>query len=150
MVTAWPCVQDKVLIFDSVFIKLVEKLRPLLPSVRHYIVLTDQEHMPAGSGDGWLCYDALMAEAQPLQKWPRLDERSTCGICYTSGGHQLLGPVLVRQQCTRHTAPQLCVVRAATWLSGQVPGELPEACARPSVAGAHQLPTFPGRRGLNM
>ena len=72
-----------------VFIKLVEKLRPLLQTVKHFIILTDQEHMPADCGDQWLCYDALLAKAQPLQQWAKLDETSACGMCYTSGGYQI-------------------------------------------------------------
>ena len=78
--------QDSVLILDATYVDLVRTLRPRLPSVRHFIVATDAAHKPpTDARSPWLCYDELMAQQRPLQGWPQVDERSACGMCYTSG-----------------------------------------------------------------
>lgn len=38
--------QDKVLLLDLTFVELIQKLRPKLPSVKAYIIMTDAAHMP--------------------------------------------------------------------------------------------------------
>jgi fatty-acyl-CoA synthase len=39
--------EDKVLFFDLNLAPLVEKLAPLLTSVKHFVLMTDRAHMPA-------------------------------------------------------------------------------------------------------
>ena len=71
---------------DCTYVDMIARLRPRLRSVRHYIVATDQRHMPPEDArNPWLCYDALMAQHQPLPSWPKVEESSACGMCYTSG-----------------------------------------------------------------
>ena len=41
--------EDTVLMFDLTFLKLIEAIRPSLKSVKHYILLTDRQRMPADS-----------------------------------------------------------------------------------------------------
>src|SRR6218665_1335099 len=41
--------QDLVLCFDLTFLPLVEKLAAAMPSVKHFIAMTDRAHMPAAS-----------------------------------------------------------------------------------------------------
>ena len=79
--------EDKVLIVDASLWHLLEPIRKDLKSVRHFIVMKDSPtaEIPAGVLD----YEALVADAKPLETWPKLDETDAAGMCYTSGttGH---------------------------------------------------------------
>jgi 3-(methylthio)propionyl---CoA ligase len=77
---------DSVLFFDLTFLPLVEKLAPQLKSVKHFVLMTDQAHMPANSALGQLgCYEDLLAEQPAAFSWPEFDEHAACALCYTSG-----------------------------------------------------------------
>ena len=75
---------DRVLLFDLTFLPLVERLSARLPSVDHFIVLTDRPHMPASSLN-LLCYEELVAGGDPAFAWIELEESEPAGLCYTSG-----------------------------------------------------------------
>lgn len=78
--------EDQVLLFDLSFLPLVEQLAPSLPGVLHYILLTDEAHMPANSSlPGLLCYETLLAAENGHYSWPQLDEQAASSLCYTSG-----------------------------------------------------------------
>jgi 3-(methylthio)propionyl---CoA ligase len=82
--------QDVVLCFDLTFLPLVEKLAPQLPSVRHFVAMTDRAHMPASSAiANLLCYEELLDAQDGAYAWPQFDENAASSICYTSGttGH---------------------------------------------------------------
>ncbi len=82
--------QDQVLLFDLSFLPLVEKLREHMPSIRHYVLMTDRAHMPAASSiPGLLCYEELIEAEDGRYDWPSFDEQQASSICYTSGttGH---------------------------------------------------------------
>ena len=68
--------EDRVLLYDAAFAPLVERLKPHLPTIEHYICF-DSEF------DGWL------AAEDGDYRWVEGDERAPCGLCYTSGttGH---------------------------------------------------------------
>ena len=79
--------EDQVLIVDASLWHLLEPIRKDLKSVKHFIVMKDTAagEIPAGALD----YEALVAEAKPVETWPTLDETDAAGMCYTSGttGH---------------------------------------------------------------
>ena len=76
--------EDGVLCVEPSLLPIVEKLHTQLPSVRHYIVLTDKANMPQTELPV-LCYEELLdAESEDFE-WPRVDENAACGLCYTSG-----------------------------------------------------------------
>jgi fatty-acyl-CoA synthase len=78
--------QDKALFFDLTFVPLVEKLRDQFKTIRRYVVLTDREHMPAGTSIADLgCYEEFLAAGAPAIEWPSFDENTACSLCYTSG-----------------------------------------------------------------
>ncbi len=82
--------EDRVLCFDLTFLPLVEKLAAHLPSVKHFVLMTDRAHMPAQSAlPGLLCYDDLVDAENGDYTWPEFDENTASSICYTSGttGH---------------------------------------------------------------
>jgi acyl-CoA synthetase (AMP-forming)/AMP-acid ligase II len=64
--------EDQVLFYDTTFAPLVEKLRPQLKSVKHFIPLADE-------------YEALLAKASEAFDWPDFDENTAACLCYTSG-----------------------------------------------------------------
>ncbi len=81
--------QDRVLMTDSVFLPLVEKLIPQLQSLEHIIVLCNQAQMPQTSLANVSAYDTWLGEADADFEWVSLDENAAAGMCYTSGttGH---------------------------------------------------------------
>ena len=82
--------QDRVLCFDLNFLPLIEKLAPHLPGVRHFVLMTDQAHMPASTTiPDLLCYEELVEAENGDWAWPEFDENEAACICYTSGttGH---------------------------------------------------------------
>jgi 3-(methylthio)propionyl---CoA ligase len=76
---------DKALLFNLMFLPLVQGLRPHLKSVKHFICLADRANMPKSGGEGMLCYEDLIAAEDGAFDWPSFDENTACGLCYTSG-----------------------------------------------------------------
>src|SRR2546422_986150 len=72
---------DKVLIVDASCWPTLEPIRKQLKTVEHVIVMKDTPgaQMPAGALD----YEALLADARPVETWPALAETDAAGDCYT-------------------------------------------------------------------
>ena len=64
--------EDRVLLYDAAFESLVERLKPGLATVEHFIRFDDEF-------DGWL------AAEDGDYRWYEGDEHDPCGLCYTSG-----------------------------------------------------------------
>jgi acyl-CoA synthetase (AMP-forming)/AMP-acid ligase II len=78
--------QDLVLCFDLTFLPLVEKLASQMPSIKHFILMTDRAHMPVQTNlAGLLCYEDLIEAEDGVYVWPEFDENTASSICYTSG-----------------------------------------------------------------
>jgi fatty-acyl-CoA synthase len=78
--------KDLVLCFDLTFLPLVEKLAAAMPTVKHFVLMTDRAHMPASTTlQGLLCYDELLAAEAGDYAWPTFEENTASSICYTSG-----------------------------------------------------------------
>jgi acyl-CoA synthetase (AMP-forming)/AMP-acid ligase II len=78
--------EDQVLFVDINILPLVEKLRPLMKSVRHIVAMTDRAHLPANCTiPNLLVYEELIAGKPGTYEWPELDERTASSLCYTSG-----------------------------------------------------------------
>jgi 3-(methylthio)propionyl---CoA ligase len=78
--------EDKVLFFDLNLAPLVEKLAPLLTSVKHFVLMTDRAHMPAQCTiPDVKCYEELVAAGDENYEWPSFDEKTAACLCYTSG-----------------------------------------------------------------
>jgi acyl-CoA synthetase (AMP-forming)/AMP-acid ligase II len=77
---------DRVLCFDLTFLPLVEKLVAHMPTVQHFVLMTDRAHMPAQTGiPNLLCYEELVEAENGDYAWPVFDELAASSICYTSG-----------------------------------------------------------------
>lgn len=78
--------EDRVLLFDISFAKLVAEIAPRLTTVRHFVAMTEPAHMPADAGiPNLLCYESLLAAQGTDFQWVMQDERAPAGLCYTSG-----------------------------------------------------------------
>src|SRR4051794_27664269 len=76
---------DRLLFLDLTFVPLVEKLAERFKPIEHYIIMTDEAHMPATSLPSVLCYETLIGPQSDELTWPEFDERTACSLCYTSG-----------------------------------------------------------------
>ena len=65
--------ESRVLLYDANLYEIVERLKPVLRTVEHFVMLTDAD------------YDRRIADHAGEIDWPRLDENSAAFLCYTSG-----------------------------------------------------------------
>ncbi|MFN3550158.1 MAG: 3-(methylthio)propionyl-CoA ligase [Mesorhizobium sp.] len=77
--------EDRALFVDLTFMPLVEKIAPLVKSLRKVIVFTDAAHMPQSALPNVVSYEEWLAEADGDFAWAEMDENEACGMCYTSG-----------------------------------------------------------------
>ena len=77
--------QDQVILTDITFLPTLIAQRDKMPSVKHVIVMTDEDHMAQVELPGALCYETLIAQASPDCAWGGFDELTAAGLCYTSG-----------------------------------------------------------------
>ena len=77
--------EDKLVFFDVSFAPLVAKLAPQLASVKHFVAMTDRDHLPKESIRNLLCYEDLLEKENDAFDWPSFDERTAACLCYTSG-----------------------------------------------------------------
>ncbi|WP_200933088.1 MULTISPECIES: long-chain-fatty-acid--CoA ligase [unclassified Sphingomonas] len=76
------------LFYERSFADLVERLVPLLPGIRHFVMFSDAARTIAGTV-GALCWEDLLAREEDRFDWPLLEEGRAAFLCYTSGttGH---------------------------------------------------------------
>jgi fatty-acyl-CoA synthase len=77
--------EDRYVFVDPSFIKLAEGLVEQCPTVRGWVILASEEHMPQTSLPNAICYETLVASGSATFQWPDLDENAACALCYTSG-----------------------------------------------------------------
>lgn len=81
--------EDKIMFVDLTFVPLLEALSSKLPSIKKYIVFTDQAHMPETNLPNAQAYETWLAASDWDYEWGFFDENTAAGLCYTSGttGH---------------------------------------------------------------
>ncbi len=78
--------KNKTVLFDVTFAPLVKAISAHCPTVERWILLADENKMPAEPPvANLLNYEALLAEASDNYVWPQFDENTACTLCYTSG-----------------------------------------------------------------
>jgi len=77
--------EDRVMMLDTTFVPLVEKLADRLTSIERYVVLTDAAHMPATALNNAVPYEEWIGEVDGDFGWRSFDENTAAGMCYTSG-----------------------------------------------------------------
>jgi fatty-acyl-CoA synthase len=77
--------QDRIIFTDLTFLPFLIEHRERMPSVERFIVLTDDDHIKDVALEGVLASETLIARNSADCVWGGFDERSACGLCYTSG-----------------------------------------------------------------
>jgi fatty-acyl-CoA synthase len=77
--------EDCVMMTDLTFVPLLEQIADRLPTIEHYIVLTDAAHMPKTTLKNAVAYEDWIAEADGDFAWKSFEENTAAGMCYTSG-----------------------------------------------------------------
>jgi acyl-CoA synthetase (AMP-forming)/AMP-acid ligase II len=77
--------EDRVLLLDSTFVPVVEKLFDQLPSVRLIVLMVDRSSMPECNIPNVVCYEDFLQRGDPDYEWPVFDELSASSLFYTSG-----------------------------------------------------------------
>ena len=77
--------EDQYVFFDLSFAPLLEKLAPLLKTVKGYVAMCARDAMPKGKMPHLLCYEDLLEKEKDDFQWPSFDERTAACLCYTSG-----------------------------------------------------------------
>ena len=77
--------EDQYVFFDIVFAPLVEKLAPLMTTVKAFVAMTDRAHMPSLGIGNLLCYEDLIGKHTGDYAWPEFAETQASSLCYTSG-----------------------------------------------------------------
>ncbi|MGB3501975.1 MAG: long-chain-fatty-acid--CoA ligase [Mesorhizobium sp.] len=77
--------EDRAIFVDLTFMPIVEKIGPLVKSLKKVIVLTDRAHMPASALPNVVPYEEWLEGADGDFEWVEVDERDAAGMCYTSG-----------------------------------------------------------------
>lgn len=76
--------EDRVIFTDLTFLPVLAQIRDQIPTVKHFIVLTDAAHM-TDELPGALAYETLVESHSADCEWGGFDENSPAGLCYTSG-----------------------------------------------------------------
>src|SRR5579863_62797 len=77
--------EDQYVFFDIVFAPLIEKLAPLMTTVKGFVAMTDRAHMPSLGIGNLLCYEDLIGAHAGDYVWPEFAETQASSLCYTSG-----------------------------------------------------------------
>ena len=77
--------EDRVVMVDTTFVPVLEKIADKLPSVDRFIVLTDKEHMPETTLRNAVAYEDWIAQSDGDFEWQNFDENTAAAMCYTSG-----------------------------------------------------------------
>lgn len=83
---AWICnhAEDKVLIFDTTFLPIVEAIKDSLETVKTFVIFASADDMPENSV-GAVAFDMWIDGRSTDVKWGGFPEDTACGLCYTSG-----------------------------------------------------------------
>ncbi|MDB5420409.1 MAG: AMP-dependent synthetase and ligase [Brevundimonas sp.] len=77
--------EDRMIFVDLTFVPLLEAILPHCPTVERVIVLTGEATMPATKLPKAEAYETAIAGASEEATWGDFDEKTACGLCYTSG-----------------------------------------------------------------
>ncbi len=77
--------EDRIIFTDLTFAPLLEAILPNCPTVERVVVMTDAAHMPSSRLPKAEAYETVLEQASNDVVWGGFDERTACGLCYTSG-----------------------------------------------------------------
>ncbi|PIC97718.1 fatty-acid--CoA ligase [Sporosarcina sp. P26b] len=77
--------EDEILLVDEEFFPHLEKMAPMLKTVKHFVVMSDSKEIPETTLENVHSYEALLESASDEYDYPEdLDENTPAGLCYTS------------------------------------------------------------------
>lgn len=77
--------EDEILLVDEEFFPHLEKMAPMLKTVKHFVVMSDSKEIPETTLENVHSYEALLEKASDEYDYPEdLDENTPAGLCYTS------------------------------------------------------------------
>ena len=76
---------DRLLLIDTTFIPLVERLASNFPADCRIVLMTEEDDEPETKLSTLPCYERLLAAEHDNFAWPEFDERTAASLCYTSG-----------------------------------------------------------------
>jgi len=77
---------DTHLAFDLTFLPIIEAIASKCPTVKTWIAMCDPDRQPVSDKiPNLVNYEEFLAKGSADYRWPELDERTACGLCYTSG-----------------------------------------------------------------
>ena len=103
--------EDDVILVNTDFLPLLEQIRGRLDTVEKFILMTDTDEAPAFSLPVAGEYEALLAEAAPLEDFPDFDENTRATTFYTTGTTGLpKGVYFSHRQLVLHTLAGLAAL----------------------------------------
>ncbi len=77
--------EDEIILVDEEFFPHLEKMAPMLKSLKHIVVMSDSKELPETSLENVHSYEVLLENASDEYDYPEdLDENTPAGLCYTS------------------------------------------------------------------
>lgn len=76
--------EDKVLVFDTTFLPIIEAVKDHLQTINTFVVYCDEAGLPENSV-GAIAYDSWISGQSTECRWGDFPEDTACGLCYTSG-----------------------------------------------------------------
>ncbi|MBI5603557.1 MAG: long-chain-fatty-acid--CoA ligase [Deltaproteobacteria bacterium] len=77
--------EDRYLFVDLSFVPLLESFADKLKTIKGYVIMTDEAHMPQTRLPKVFCYETLIRDQNPEFIWPKFEEQTASSLCYTSG-----------------------------------------------------------------
>ncbi|HCU88361.1 MAG TPA: long-chain fatty acid--CoA ligase [Gammaproteobacteria bacterium] len=77
--------EDEWIFTDVAFVPLLEGIAQQCPSVKGYVVMIGETHMPATTLPNVHCFETLLSAQSADYEWPDFNENTASGLCYTSG-----------------------------------------------------------------
>jgi fatty-acyl-CoA synthase len=79
--------EDRIIFTDLTFVPLLAAIMEHCPTVTGVVVMTDGAHMPPAAAKlrGAIAYEDWIAGRPETTAWGGFDEKTACGLCYTSG-----------------------------------------------------------------
>ena len=77
--------EDKIIFTDLTFLPVLLENRAKMPTVKTFVVMTDEGHMSGVNLPDAVCFETLVEQNSPDCAWGGFDENTAAGLCYTSG-----------------------------------------------------------------
>ncbi len=112
--------EDRLIFLDKSLAGALADMQRELPTVEKYILMDERGPEPPDLPSPSLDYEELMADAQERAEFPKLDEKTAAGLCYTSGTTGEPKGVLYSHRSTYIHAMAACMVDAAAMSEREV------------------------------